>query len=80
MATLRDIKRRITGISNTQQITRAMKMIATAQLRKAQENIINARPYARKLDEVINHLLTVEKNVDNELLVQRKCVCCYYIG
>lgn len=72
MATLRDIKRRITGISNTQQITRAMKMIAAAQLRKAQDNIINARPYARKINEVIDHLLSVEKNVNNELLFQRK--------
>ncbi|MFA3782946.1 ATP synthase F1 subunit gamma [Melioribacteraceae bacterium 4301-Me] len=72
MATLRDIKRRITGVSNIQQITRAMKMIAAVQLRKAQENIINARPYARKINEVINHLLSVEKNVSNELLQQRK--------
>ncbi|MCB0745195.1 MAG: F0F1 ATP synthase subunit gamma [Ignavibacteriae bacterium] len=49
MATLRDIKQRIVGVKNTQQITKAMKMVAAARLRRAQENIINAKPYARKM-------------------------------
>ena len=57
MATLRDIKQRIVGVKNTQQITKAMKMVAAARLRRAQENIINAKPYARKMSEVLNHLL-----------------------
>ncbi len=57
MATLRDIKQRIVGVKSTQQITKAMKMVAAARLRRAQENIINAKPYARKMSEVLNHLL-----------------------
>lgn len=72
MATLRDIKRRIIGVKSTQQITKAMKMVAAAKLRRAQENIINARPYSRKISEVLNHLLSLEANADNPLLQQRE--------
>ncbi len=71
MATLREIKRRIIGVQNTQQITKAMKMVAAARLKRAQDNIINARPYSRKLTQVLNHLLTAEKNIDNPLLDKR---------
>ncbi|MGD0126734.1 MAG: F0F1 ATP synthase subunit gamma, partial [Terriglobia bacterium] len=46
MATLLDIRRRIRSVKNTQQITRAMKMVAAARLRRAQDAIFNARPYA----------------------------------
>ena len=56
MATLRDIKSRIKGVKSTQQITKAMKMVAAAKLRRAQESVINARPYARKISELISHL------------------------
>jgi len=56
MATLRDIKRRIVGVKNTQKITKAMKMIAAAKLRKAQTNILNARPYADKIASIISRL------------------------
>lgn len=72
MATLRDIKSRITGVSNTQQITKAMKMVAAAKLRRAQENIINARPYNRKLNELLGRLLLVEKNIDNPLVNEKE--------
>lgn len=71
MATLRDIKRRIKGVKNTQQITRAMKMVAAARLRRAQENIINARPYSHKIADVLNHLLKIETNINNPLLTER---------
>lgn len=67
MATLRDIKNRITGVKNTQQITKAMKMVAAARLRRAQENIISARPYSRKISQVLAHLLSVEKDINNPL-------------
>ncbi|TKJ36926.1 ATP synthase F1 subunit gamma [candidate division LCP-89 bacterium B3_LCP] len=56
MPSLKQIKRRISSIKNTQQITRAMKMVAAAKLRRAQENIIKARPYSHKLREVIKDL------------------------
>ena len=72
MATLRDIKRRIVGVKNTQQITRAMKMVAAAKLRRAQENIINARPYSRKIAEVLNHLLEAEKDIKDPLFERRE--------
>lgn len=72
MATLRDIKNRITGVKSTQQITKAMKMVAAARLRRAQENIINARPYSRKISQVLTHLLSVEKDIDNSLFEERE--------
>ncbi len=53
MATLRNIKRRIASVRSTQQITKAMKMVAAAKLRKAQNQLISARPYARELEEVL---------------------------
>jgi len=68
MATLRDIKRRIIGVRSTQKITKAMKMVAAARLNRAQENIINARPYSRKLTEVLGQLLAAEKNYDHPLI------------
>ncbi|HTR82774.1 MAG TPA: ATP synthase F1 subunit gamma [Bacteroidota bacterium] len=56
MATLRDIRRSIAGIKSTQKITKAMKMVAAAKLRRAQEAILQARPYARKMAEMLRHL------------------------
>lgn len=56
MATLRDIRRRISGIKSTQKITKAMKMVAAAKLRRAQDAIVSARPYARKMRELLLHL------------------------
>ena len=49
MATLRDIQRRIRTVEKTQQITSAMRMVAAAKLRRAQDAIIAARPYAQKM-------------------------------
>jgi F-type H+-transporting ATPase subunit gamma len=72
MATLREIRHRITGVTNTQKITKAMKMVAAARLRRAQEAIVSARPYARKLGELLRHLVTkVDVNL-NPLLVGRE--------
>lgn len=56
MANLRDIRNRIESIQSTQQITRAMKMVAAAKLRKAQNRIEEARPYAVKMQEVVARL------------------------
>jgi F-type H+-transporting ATPase subunit gamma len=56
MATLRDIKNRIVGVKSTQKITKAMKMIATAKLRGAQQRIVGARPYANKIGEMLSRL------------------------
>ncbi len=56
MANLRDIRNRIESVENTKQVTRAMKMVAAAKLRRAQERIFQTRPYAYKIGELINHL------------------------
>jgi F-type H+-transporting ATPase subunit gamma len=56
MPTLRDIKRRIASVKSTQQITRAMKLVAAAKLRRAQDRITEARPYCRTLDEMVADL------------------------
>ncbi|TNE73471.1 ATP synthase F1 subunit gamma [bacterium] len=56
MANLRDIRDRIVTVKNTQQITKAMKMVAAAKLRKAQQRMLQTRPYASKLSEVIGKL------------------------
>ncbi len=70
MATLRDIKRRIVGVKNTQKITKAMKMIAAAKLRKAQTNILNARPYADKMASIISRLPAEDDLSSNSFFIQ----------
>lgn len=56
MASARDIRRRIRSVKNTQQITRAMKMVAAAKLRRAQEAVTAARPYTKKLGQVLGRV------------------------
>lgn len=72
MATLKELKVRITGIKGTQKITRAMKMVASAKLRRAQDRIISARPYARKINELLSDLVSVAGEGVDELLDQRE--------
>ncbi|MFQ5636622.1 MAG: ATP synthase F1 subunit gamma [bacterium] len=64
MATLRDIRRRISSVKSTQQITKAMKMVAAAKLRRAQERLLNARPYADGQSNLMAHIAS---NVDRSL-------------
>src|SRR5215467_4530799 len=56
MPALVDIRRRIRSVKNTQQITKAMKMVSAAKLRRSQDAIFAARPYARKMLDVLNSL------------------------
>lgn len=56
MANLRDIRNRISSVNNTQQITKAMKMVAAAKLRKAQDKMTSTRPYASKIEQVAGRL------------------------
>ena len=58
MASLRDIRKRIRSVKNTRQITKAMKMVSAAKLRKAQDNVIASRPYASTLDAVMTALIS----------------------
>jgi len=56
MASTRDIRRRIKSVKNTQQITKAMKMVSAAKLRRAQDRVVMARPFANKMAEVLGEL------------------------
>ena len=58
MANLLDIRRRIKSVKNTQQITKAMKMVSAARLKRAQNRVISARPFANKMAEVLGELAT----------------------
>ena len=56
MASLREIRRKIKSVKNTQQITRAMKMVASARLRRAQSQALTARPFAQRIEDLIRDL------------------------
>ena len=56
MANLLDIRRRIKSVKNTQQITKAMKMVSAARLRRSQERVVSARPFANKMTQTLNDL------------------------
>lgn len=70
MATLKDINRRITAVKSTKQITKAMKMVAAAKLKKAQNRMIEMRPYADKMSAVLSSLAGSGEEL-HPLLVQR---------
>jgi F-type H+-transporting ATPase subunit gamma len=72
MASLRDIRRKIVSIKKTQQITKAMKMVAAAKLRRAQERVIAARPYSRKMLSVIASLASRVERAQHPLLAKRE--------
>jgi F-type H+-transporting ATPase subunit gamma len=71
MANVRDIRRRIRSAKNIQQITRAMKFVSAARLRKAQDRVIAARPYARQMLAVLNSLATRVPEQSHPLLAVR---------
>ena len=72
MPSLRDIKRKITSVKKTQQITKAMKMVAAAKLRRSQERIVSARPFARKMLAVITSLAARVERGKHPLLAKRE--------
>lgn len=75
MANLKEVRARITSVSSTQQITKAMKMVAAAKLRRAQDKIIGMRPYANKLDQILKNVSsTLESGADSKYAVQRDTV------
>lgn len=71
MASLKDIRARIESTKNTQQITKAMKMVSAAKLRRAQNNIVNMRPYAKTLIKVIADI-AVTQRIHHPLLTPRQ--------
>jgi F-type H+-transporting ATPase subunit gamma len=71
MANLLDIRRRIRSVKNTQQITKAMKMVSTAKLRRAKERVVNARPYANEIVAILNSLVMRTEQKSHPLLEER---------
>lgn len=80
MANLKEVKGRIQSVVSTQQITKAMKMVAAAKLRRAQDRIIQMRPYSQKLSEIIQNVsaggtdagdnpFSEERNIERVLIV-----------
>ncbi len=72
MASTKDLKKRIATVKNTQQTTRAMKMVSAAKLRRAQEAIQNQRPYAKRILELIGKLSSVIELSDQFPLMKRE--------
>jgi F-type H+-transporting ATPase subunit gamma len=71
MATLLDFRRRIRSVKNTQQITRAMKFVAAARLRRAQEAALAARPYANELSRLLRSIMARIDEPEHPLLAKR---------
>ena len=71
MANVRDYRTRIRSVKSTQQITRAMKLVSAAKLRRAQDRILAARPYARKMLEVLSSLAARANPEKHPLLARR---------
>jgi F-type H+-transporting ATPase subunit gamma len=71
MASLLDMRRRIKSVKNTQQITKAMKMVAAAKLRRAQDAVVAARPFSQKMAEVLGNLSANAGDFSHPLLDQR---------
>jgi F-type H+-transporting ATPase subunit gamma len=72
MANLKEIKKRIGSVKNTQQITKAMKMVSAAKLRRAQEAVVAARPYSDKIKEVLTSIAARDIETSHPLLEQRE--------
>lgn len=81
MANMRAIRTRIRSVKNTQQITKAMKMVAVSKLRKTQAGMEAMRPFAEKSQEVLNTLLSGDKTLENRFITPRKEVkkVCYVL-
>ncbi len=75
MPSLIDLRRRIRSVKNTQQITKAMKMVSTARLRRAQDMVMSARPYAKLLSRILQNVAAAARDdeaaASNPLLAQR---------
>src|SRR5690625_7029700 len=73
MANLKEIRSRISSVGSTMQITNAMKMVSAAKLKRAQDSIVQLRPYADKLRDILQNISsTLDSNVGGELTVQRR--------
>ncbi|GAA3949910.1 ATP synthase F1 subunit gamma [Hymenobacter algoricola] len=73
MASLKEVRNRIVSVQSTQQITKAMKMVAAAKLRRAQDNILRMRPYAQRLNSILSNLTAqVGEEMESDYTAQRE--------
>ena len=72
MASLRDIRRRIKGVKNIRQVTKAMNMIAAARLRRAQQKAESARPYAERLSEILQDVVASSRGSARHPLMAKR--------
>ncbi|MBQ0037370.1 MAG: ATP synthase F1 subunit gamma [Clostridiales bacterium] len=81
MANMREIRARISSVKNTQQITKAMKMVAAAKLRRTEGGMAGIRAFAQQSQEILDELLTGENHYSNRFLAPRKEVkrVCYVL-
>ena len=71
MANLKEVKQRINSVMSTQQITKAMKMVSAAKLRRAQEKIVQMRPYSQKLTAILNNVSAASEG-DSDIVFATK--------
>lgn len=71
MTAAKEIRGKIAGVKNTQKITKAMEMVASSKMRKAQERMSRARPYAEKIQQVITHIANAHPEYKHPFLVER---------
>jgi F-type H+-transporting ATPase subunit gamma len=72
MANIKELKKKIKGTKSTSKITQAMKLVSAAKLAKAQNNILNSRPYARELEDTIKTVSALVQNYDHDFLNEKK--------
>ncbi|GGK83717.1 ATP synthase F1 subunit gamma [Rufibacter glacialis] len=72
MASLKEVRNRIVSVGSTQQITKAMKMVAAAKLRRAQDNILRMRPYAQRLNSILSNLSNVRDEDGGNVYAQKR--------
>jgi len=72
MANLKEIRNRIASVKTTRQVTSAMKMVSAAKLKKAQDTILQIRPYADKLYEILTSLSSVLENAEDSVYTQQR--------
>ena len=68
MPSIKEVKNRIGSVKSTQQLTKAMKMVAAAKLKRAQDKVLQLRPYSNKLNDI---LFNLSNSVTNELFLER---------
>ncbi|WP_297336557.1 ATP synthase F1 subunit gamma [Algoriphagus sp.] len=72
MANLKEVKQRITSVVSTQQITKAMKMVSAAKLRRAQDKIVQMRPYSQKLTNILNNVSAAAEGAEDLVYAQKR--------